>query len=68
MRPKKIKNKNKWLKKLKRGDIVQHKVSGCSYVVDGNYGLYTIAMRSVQISNPDEWIKVKIIKYKNLKK
>lgn len=68
MESKKVKKKIGWIKKLKRGDIVRHRITGNSYVIDGNYGLYAIAIKSIQISNPNEWIKVKVIKYKNLKK
>ena len=40
---------------LKRGMIIKSKVSGCSYVVDVNYGLRVTALSSMDITNIDEW-------------
>lgn len=41
---------------LQRGDIIQHRHSGVSYVVDANYGTHATAIRTIQIDNPDEWL------------
>lgn len=43
---------------LKPGDIIQHRSTGESYVVTANYGDYAIAVRTVHVSNPDEWLVV----------
>ena len=42
---------------LRRGDIVRN-ASGESYVVDKPMGLCAIAVRSIAISNPDEWVLI----------
>ena len=46
------------LDELQRGDIVRHKESGRSYIVDANYSEYVIAMGTMHISNPSEWVKI----------
>lgn len=43
------------LKKLSPGDIVRGKFSGVSYTVTGNYGGHITAIRTADITNPDEW-------------
>lgn len=43
---------------LRPGDIIQHLATGESYVVTANYGDYAIAVRTVHVSNPDEWLVV----------
>lgn len=43
---------------LKRGDIVQNKASGHSYVITSVYTVYAIAVTTIHISNPDEWLLV----------
>ena len=40
---------------LRRGDIVRGESSGDSYVVDGHYGNFIIATKSMHVSNPSEW-------------
>ena len=40
---------------LRPGDIVQHVITGMSYVVTDNYGEYAIAVRTAHITNPSEW-------------
>lgn len=40
---------------FKRGKTVRHKVSGDSFMVEGNYGDFAIAVRAIRIDNPDEW-------------
>lgn len=40
---------------LREGDIVQGKSSGLGYVVVANYGNHVIVVRSMEITNPDEW-------------
>lgn len=42
-------------KRLDRGAIVRHKSLGDSYVVTANYGDRVTAVRSVDLTNPDEW-------------
>lgn len=42
-------------KGLKPGTIVRGKSSGLSYVVTGNYGGRATAVRTVDLTNPDEW-------------
>lgn len=46
------------LDELEIGDIVQHKGSGNSYVVVGNYGTFVTAVKEQNIMNPVEWVKV----------
>ena len=48
----------KSLDELECGDIVRGKLSGESYVVTSNYSQYVIGVRSVQISQPNEWVKI----------
>ncbi len=38
------------------GDVVIGKLSGLAYVVTANYGNRATAVRSVDITNPDEWL------------
>lgn len=40
---------------LRPGDIVRHKSSYDAYVVTANFGGRVTAVRSVDITNPDEW-------------
>lgn len=40
---------------LERGDILRNKSSKSSYVVDANYGNRVSAVKTVDITNPDEW-------------
>ena len=44
---------------LERGDIVRGANSGTSYVVERTLGTYVIGVRTVLITNPDEWVLVK---------
>ena len=46
------------LKNLERGDIVRHKLDVNAYVVTANYGKGATAVRTVDITNPDEWILI----------
>jgi hypothetical protein len=43
-------------KALDRGDIIRNIESEKSYVVDQNLGDRAIAIRSVDVTNPSEWI------------
>ena len=52
MKFKQLKN----IKELKRGTIVRHKSSSESILVDMNCGHYAIGFRTVNITNPDEWL------------
>ncbi len=41
---------------LRTGDVVIGKLSGLAYVVTANYGNRVTAVRTVDITNPDEWL------------
>ena len=41
---------------LRTGDIVIGEFSGLAYVVTANYGNRVTAVRTVDITNPDEWL------------
>jgi hypothetical protein len=40
---------------LREGDIVVGASSGLAYIITGNYGDHCTAVRSVDITHPDEW-------------
>jgi hypothetical protein len=42
-------------KNLREGDIVQSKASGKAYIVTENFHNRVTAIRTVDITNPDEW-------------
>ena len=42
-------------RQLARGDIIRHKLNGESHIVTGNYGNRITAVRTVDMTNPDEW-------------
>jgi hypothetical protein len=42
-------------KHLREGDIVKGKASGEAYVVTGNYGDRVTAVKTIDITHPDEW-------------
>ena len=44
---------------LREGNIIQHRLTGQTYVVTANYGKYAIAVRTMHVSNPAEWKLVK---------
>lgn len=44
----------KQFENLKRGDLVRHKMSGSAYVVERE-GPGCLAIRSVLVTNPQEW-------------
>jgi hypothetical protein len=50
-------------KLLKRGSIVRPVGGGQSYVVEANYGDRVTAVRTVELTNPDEWeiVKMKLL-------
>ncbi|GAB3177563.1 hypothetical protein [Telluribacter humicola] len=48
-------NNVKDLSELDATVLVRHKVSGETYHVLGNYGQHVVGVRSVDITNPDEW-------------
>ena len=50
--------------KLGRGDIIRHKMSAESVLVDGNYGSHVIAVRTYEVTNPDEWDLIHKAHYK----
>jgi hypothetical protein len=43
---------------FRRGDVVRGKLSGLAYIVDEVYSGRAVAVRTVDITNPDEWVKV----------
>ena len=47
------------IKNLKTGDILRHKLGLNGYVVTANYGDRITAVRTVDITNPDEWDLIK---------
>lgn len=49
------KKKLKKISQLKSGDIVKNKGSAYGYVITANYGNYAIGVRTIHISNPNEW-------------
>lgn len=44
--------------KLNVGDIVRHASGGDGYVVTNNSGSRATAVRTVEITNPSEWVLV----------
>jgi hypothetical protein len=46
-------------KQLQPGDVVRHRGSSTSYVVTVNYGHYVVAVRTVSMSSPSEWMVVR---------
>jgi len=47
-----------WLNDLQAGDTVQSRTYGLSYIVVANYGNHVTAIRTADITNPDEWVLV----------
>lgn len=45
-------------KALREGDVVQHVSSGEGYIITGDLFDCKIATRTLEISNPPEWVKV----------
>lgn len=43
------------LQGLQPGDIIRHKHAAEAMVVTANYGTRAIAVRTADVSNPDEW-------------
>lgn len=43
---------------LKRGDIIRHRGTGETYVIDATGGDRARAVTSVEVSNPGEWMLV----------
>lgn len=41
---------------LRAGDIIRNKTSGNAYVVTANYGDSAIAIETIQIRRPDQWL------------
>jgi hypothetical protein len=41
---------------LKTGDIIHGRLSGDAYVVTGQYGGRATAVRTVDVTNPNEWM------------
>ena len=51
-------------KNLTRGDIVRHKGLGDSWLIDMSYGNRKTAIRTVDLTNPDEWELISKANYK----
>ena len=47
-----------WLNDLQAGDVVQSRTYGLSYIVVSNYCNHVTAIRTADITNPDEWVLV----------
>lgn len=46
-------------KNLRRGDIVQNRLTGDSYVIEQAYDYQKyVAVLTVTVTNPDEWTKI----------
>ena len=53
---------------LRTGDVIISELSGLTYVVTTNYGNRVTAVRSVDVTNPDEWLlSSKMPKRKSIK-
>lgn len=48
------------MRKLQVGDLVRDKLRGMTFVVTGNYGDRVTAVRTVDMTNPDEWELVSV--------
>jgi hypothetical protein len=46
---------NEEFKHLREGDIVRAKASGISYVICVNYGRHVSAVRTIDITNPEDF-------------
>lgn len=57
---------NNKFKDFERGAIIQHESTADSYVVTANYGSRCVAVRTVDITNPDEWKLASTGKDKNM--
>lgn len=62
----KLKKNVKRLSELAIGDIVIGKASAISYIVTANYGNRVTAVRSADITNPDEWMVIRDSKSTNV--
>jgi hypothetical protein len=47
---------NEQFKSLRRGDVIRNSGSSTAFVVDAHYGDFVIAMKSMHVSNPSEWV------------
>jgi hypothetical protein len=43
-------------KSLETGDIIRHVTGGDTFIVSANYGDCVIATKTINASNPSEWI------------
>lgn len=52
----------KSVKELKEGDIILHKglTSGPAHIVTGCYGDRVTAVHTIDITNPDEWLVLRL--------
>ena len=53
-------------KKLRTGDLVKHKMGEGVYVVTANFGDRVTAVKSVDMTNPDEWLLIRPINFKDV--
>lgn len=44
------------IKELQPGDVVKGQISQVSFMVTANYGDHVTAVRTVDITNPSEWV------------
>lgn len=47
--------KKETFKELQTGDVVRHKSSNTNYVIMEDFGDRKTAVRTVDLTNPDEW-------------
>ncbi len=58
---------NQEFRRLNVGDTIKHKLGSVQYVVTGNYGGRVTAVKSVDVTNPDEWeLVIKVQSRKNM--
>jgi hypothetical protein len=54
------------LQQLQPGDIIRHVGHGEAYMVTGNYGERITAVRTIDVTNPIEWVLVGKASYTDL--
>lgn len=57
---KRTQRERKWspvknLEQLRPGRTIRHRAFGQCYTVTNNYGDHAIAVRAIDVTNPDEW-------------
>lgn len=51
----KERKRNSFFEDIEIGKIIRSKLTGESYLITGNYGDRATAVRTIDITNPDEW-------------